>query len=336
MRRIFTQLLCLFLFIFAAPLYADSHYAERPDVQAFIKKMVKKYHFNNKELTALFNKVQPRAQVLHHLNKPLEKEYWSTYQRLFVSEWRIEHGLKFWNKYSDALKRAEKMYGVPASIIVATIGVETRYGERTGDYRVIDSLSSIAFSDSRRAPYFRQELEQFLLLSREQHIDPLKMMGSYAGAIGQPQFMPSSYRAYAVNFSNSGKIDLMHNEVDVIGSIANYYSKAGWKITEPVAIPANKLGDRYTFLTKKGKLSKSLTLAEVGNYGIIPSRPVPNVDENLKVNVVTLQSRFSKEYWLAFHNFGVIKRYNPNDLYAMAVYQLSAYITDLRNRTNHG
>lgn len=334
MRRIFTQLLLLFVIIFATKVEAETNYAKREDVQAFITHMVKKYHFNRQELNVLFSKVKERKQVIKHLNKPLEKEYWSTYQRLFVSEWRIEHGVKFWNKYEDALRRAEKTYGVPASIIVATIGVETRYGERTGEYRVMDSLTNIAFSDSRRAAYFRQELEELLLLSREQHIDPLKFMGSYAGAIGQPQFMPSSYRYYAVNFSHSGKIDLMHNEVDVIGSIANYYSKAGWKMGQPVTIPAKKIGDRYNYLQKKGKIPRTTTIGEISRYGIVPTRKVGN--EDLKVSVVPLENHYDTEYWLAFKNFGVIKRYNPNNLYAMAVYQLSAYITDLRERLNHG
>ena len=308
MRRFFAQLLFIITVVLTVPAYAAFNYADQPDVKAFIQKMVKKHHFNEKYLTKLFSQVKVRHQVIKHLNKPLEKESWHTYQMLFVNEWRIQHGVKFWNKYKDTLERAERIYGVPASIIVATIGVETKYGERIGDYRVIDSLTNIAFSDSRRAGFFRSELEQFLLLTKEQRLDPMKVMGSYAGAIGQPQFMPSSYRHYAVNFSNSGKIDLMNNEVDVIGSVANYYSKSGWIKNEPVAIPASIIGDRYRYLTKKGTLDRKNTIAQLSQYGIIPSKKTDY--DNLKVSVIELPSRYNREYWLGCHNFGVIKRYS--------------------------
>lgn len=310
--------------------YADASFTARSDVQEFIQKMVKKHGFKRDQLIALFDQVKVRPQVIKHVVKPLEKEPWKTYQMLFVNEWRIEHGVKFWDKYAAELKKAEQVYGVPASIIVATIGVETKYGQHTGEYRVIDSLSNLAFSSSSRAKFFRSELEEFLLLCHEQHLDPTKIMGSYAGAIGQPQFMPSSYRYYAVNFSNSGKTDLMHNEVDVIGSIANYYKMHGWRTNEPVAVPALIIGDRYNYLTRNNDISQPFTLDQLERYGIVPKYPVN--DDTLKVRVIALQSRYSKEYWIGFHNFAVIKRYNPSDLYAMAVYQLSAYIAASRER----
>lgn len=332
MLRLVLTLLVALGTAFFSPVYADTNFASRPDVQAFIEQMVKKHHFSKQELLRLFAQVKIRPQVMHHINKPLEKEPWHTYQMAFVNEWRIQHGVQFWNKYADTLKRAERTYGVPASIIVATIGIETKYGERTGEYRVMDSLSNIGFSDSPRAGFFRKELEQFLLLTREQHVDPLKIMGSYAGAIGQPQFMPSSYRYYAVNFSNSGTIDLMHNEVDVIGSIANYYSKHGWKDNQPVAVPALLIGNRFEYLMRNDKITQPATVAEFARYGVVPKYKIS--DDDLKARVIELQSRYSREYWLGFHNFGVIKRYNPSDLYAMAVYQLSVYIADLKNKTN--
>lgn len=313
--------------------YGDTSFTQRRDVKDFIEQMVKKYNFKSQELITLFNAVKIRPQVIRHLNKPLEKEAWRTYQMLFVNEWRIEHGVKFWDKYADALQAAEKTFGVPASIIVATIGVETKYGQKTGEYRVIDSLSNIAFSNSTRAPFFRKELEQFLLLSREQHLDPLKIMGSYAGAIGQPQFMPSSYRYYAVNFSKSGKIDLMHDEVDVIGSIANYYKKHGWTANGPVAVQAMIIGDRYRYLTRNDNTDQAYTVGELSRYGVIPKYKIS--DDKIKVKVIELPSHYNKEYWLGFRNFDVIKRYNSSDLYAMAVYQLSCYIKTLRERLNH-
>jgi membrane-bound lytic murein transglycosylase B len=237
--------------------------------------------------------------------------------------------VRFCGLYETALAKAEETYGVPASIIVATIGIETKYGQKTGDYRVIDSLSNIAFSNSQRAPFFRRELQEFLLLVREEHLDPLKVMGSYAGAIGQPQFMPSSYRHYAVNFSKSGKTDLMNDEIDVIGSIANFYSKHGWRKNEPVATEAMVLAGRYQFMMQKGELKRSLTLAELEKLGIVPKNKIEG--DHLKAKVIELQSYYSKEYWLGFPNFFVIRRYNVSDLYAMAVYQLSTYISTLKN-----
>lgn len=328
------RLLCVFIFIFtiSTTYAADANFLKRQDVQTFIQMMVKKHHFSRQYLENIFSTVKIRPQVMQHIKKPLEKETWSTYQKLFVSEWRIENGVKFWDKYAAALSKAERTFGVPASIIVATIGVETRYGERTGDFRVIDSLSNIAFSDSTRAKFFKSELEEFLLLSRDQHLNPLEVMGSYAGAIGQPQFMPSSYRYYAVNFSGSGKTDLVHNEVDVIGSVANYYKKHGWKTGEPVAVPAVAIGKRYDYLMSKNKITQPISMDELAKYGIIPRKSGDDFD--LKVKVIELQSKYSKEYWLGFHNFSVIKRYNPSDLYAMAVYQLSSRIASLRKKEN--
>lgn len=331
LRSCLQKLLALLLtcgFIHVA--YADEAFVNRSDVQDYIQQMVKKYNFDKQKLTDLLSQVKIRPQVMRSINKPLEKEPWRLYQMLFVNEWRITHGVEFWNKYQTALDQAEKVFGVPASIIVATIGIETRYGQRTGDHRVIDSLGNLAFSTSPRANFFRKELTEFLLLTREDNLDPLKIMGSYAGAIGQPQFMPSSYRYYAVNFSGSGKTDLMHNEVDVIGSIANYYRKHGWGTNQPVAVQALVMGDRYNYLTKYGRPNQSYTFADLSKYGIVPKIPVQH--EDLRVKLIELNNRYSTEYWLGFRNFDVIKRYNQSDLYAMAVYQLSYYIKTLRGK----
>jgi len=333
LRSSLGKMLLLLILLFSGAIhlaYADTAFVNRPDVQEYIQWMVKKYNFDKPQLTSLLNQVKIRPQVIRSINKPLEKEPWRLYQMLFVNEWRITHGVEFWNKYEAVLNQAEKVFGVPASIIVATIGVETRYGQRTGDYRVIDSLSNLAFSNSPRAGFFRKELTEFFLLTREDHLDPLKVMGSYAGAIGQPQFMPSSYRYYAVNFSGSGKTDLMNNEVDVIGSIANYYRKHGWGTNEPVAVQAIVMGDRYNYLTRYGHPNQSYNFSDLSKYGVIPKIPVQH--DELRVKIIQLNNRYSTEYWLGFRNFDVIKRYNQSDLYAMAVYQLSYYIKTLRNK----
>lgn len=334
MLRLAALFLTLWCALAANFAYAEVNFAERSDVKAFIDKMVTKHDFNKQHLIALFGRVKLRPQVIRHINKPLEREPWHTYQMLFVNEWRIKHGVEFWNKYADTLRRAEETFGVPAGIIVATIGIETKYGQNKGGYRVMDSLSNLGFSDSPRAAFFRKELEEFLLLTREEHLDPFAIMGSYAGAIGQPQFMPSSYRYYAVNFSKSGTTDLMNNEVDVIGSIANYYKKHGWKNNQPVVMEAFMNGNRYQYLKQHDKLPQAMTFAELAKYGIVPKHGIK--ENQLKVKVIELDDRYKKQYWLGFHNFYVIKRYNPSDLYAMAVYELSNYITALRKRLNNG
>jgi membrane-bound lytic murein transglycosylase B len=321
----------LFTLLTASSTYADADFANRPDVQSFINQMANKHHFDRAELITLFSTIRIRPRVLQSVRVPLEARPWSTYQLVFINESHIRQGVEFWNRNQDALDRAEKMYGVPASIIVATIGVETKYGKNKGEYPVIDALASIAFSDSPRAHYFRTELEEFLLLSREQNLNPATIRGSYAGAIGQPQFMPSSYRHFAVNFSGNNHIDLSNNEYDIIGSIANYYQKHGWKTNQPVAIPTMVQQSRYRFLLKNNP-SKLLTQDELEEYGLYPYSKIPN---RQKFKIIQLQGTHGSEYWVGLNNFEVIKRYNPSNLYAMAVYQLSYYITSLREKLNH-
>lgn len=326
LRQIKILIIALSIMLLAQSTFASEPFGNRPEVRTFIHYMAKKYKFKEHELIVLFNTVKIRPQVIRNVKAPLESNPWHRYQMLFVTEWRIREGVAFWNKYQDALDRAEKTYGVPASIIVATIGVETKYGQNTGSYRVIDALTNLAFSDSSRSKFFRQELEQFLLLSREKNLNPLKVMGSYAGAIGQPQFMPSSYRNYAVNFSGNGKIDLSHNEIDVIGSVANYYHKHGWKYNDPVALPAAVSGYRYYRLLSD---PQKLSVGHFSDIGVFPRGYAP---EDQKAKLIELKGYYRNEYWLGFHNFDVIKRYNTSTLYAMAVYQLSEYIAAVRGR----
>ncbi len=325
----------LILFLITACLQcnalADTHFANRPDVKLFIQQMVQQHHFKKASLIALFNTVKTKPAVIKKIKAPLEKEPWNIYQRLFVTEWRIRNGVNFWNHYQTALSNTEKKYGVPANIIVATIGIETKYGVHTGKFRTIDALSNIAFSHSKRAPFFRSELKEFLLLSREQQWDPQKVYGSYAGAIGQPQFMPSSYRRYAVSYHGNKKADLSHNELDIIASIANYYKLHGWKTNEPVAIPASIVSHKFQFFLGKNKDVKIISKSEVSHDGVTPDS---DVLKNNPHKIIALPTYLGKEYWFGFHNFDVIKRYNASDLYAMSVLQLSHYILTLREKLN--
>lgn len=328
MLRCLSILISLIISISAA--HADTDLAQRRDVREFINMMVTKHHFNRYQLTQLFRQVKFHEAVIKNINQPLEANPWTTYQRLFVNEWRIKHGVQFWRKHEAALEKAEKIYGVPPSIIVATLGVETKYGEHTGEYRVINALSSLGFSDSKRAPFFRKELAEFLLLTREQHLNPLNVTGSYAGAIGMPQFMPSSYRYYAASFTKTNSIDLNNNVDDVIASIANYYQQHGWISHQPVAVPANVNTTLFHKMPTIKYAKNGIPVKALNKYGITLKESVK--DTSLKAKVIALQSGNSTEYWVGFHNFDVIKQYNPNDLYAMAVYQLSDDIKDLQER----
>jgi membrane-bound lytic murein transglycosylase B len=302
MKQLLAFLICLFFLTAAnagAVVQMPPNFANNPDAKAFIQMMVKKYKFNQAELTALFSNVKMRPKIIQHVKAPLEQNPWYTYKRLYVTEERIANGVSFWKKYKNALSKAEKVYGVPANVIVATIGIESVYGQNIGRFSVLDALVNLSFGDTSRKDYFRKELEQFLLLTREQHLNPATVMGSYAGAIGQPQFMPSSYRYYAVNFSENKSVDLMHDEVDVIGSVANYYNKNGWKAHEPIAAPATKAAD-----------------------GIKPQAG----HSPYKSKLLKLKVKNGYDDWFIYHNFSVIKRYNHSDLYAMAVYQISYFI----------
>ncbi|MDR3491937.1 MAG: lytic murein transglycosylase B [Gammaproteobacteria bacterium] len=311
---------------------AETKFVDRPDVQAFIKKMVIKHGFHEGQLIALFDKVKIRPRVMQSIKAPLEQETWQTYRKVFITKSHIDGGVNFWKHHEKILARAEKKYGVPASIIVATIGVETKYGKNKGEYPVIDALTNIAFSGSPRQAYFRSELEEFLLLAREQHLNPLTIKGSYAGAIGQPQFMPSSYRYYAVNFSGKKKIDLSNNIDDIVGSIANYYQKHGWKTNGPVAVPTTLTHTKHSLSLNEKISQKKLYKHDLAHLGLHTSYYIPS---NLVVNAVELKNKNSYEYWIAFPNFQVIKRYNPSDLYAMAVYQLSYHIKSSRRKIHH-
>jgi len=329
----FLQLCTVFTFswLFFPFAYAQEevNFAKRPEVQSFIHQMVKKHKFKETELKKIFTAVKVRPTVIRSVKAPLEHRPWYIYQKLFITEWRITKGVEFWDKYKTALMTVEKKYGVPANIIVATIGIETKYGQHTGSYPVIDALTNIGFSQSPRANFFRSELEEFLLLTREKNLDPLKVLGSYAGAIGQPQFMPSSYRRYAVSYHGKTPIDLSHNELDVIASIANYYKQKGWITNNPITSPASLVKNQFQFLENKHKEITVIKKSMPAAYGVTNKT---EAQKNSPYKIIELQNFWTHEYWFTFHNFDVIKRYNNSDLYAMAVFQLSRYILDMREK----
>lgn len=301
---------------------ANAEGLNRPAVNRFIGEMASQPGFNRASLHALFAKVRFIPSVIAAISKPAEALPWYKYRRIFLTHQRIEGGVEFWSQHAAALQRAETRFGVPAEVIVAILGVETLYGRRTGHYRVMDALSTLAFNYPQRAGFFRSELRSFLLLTHQQGIDPLSVTGSYAGAMGLPQFIASSYLAYAIDFNGDGRKDLWRDPSDAIGSVANYLSKHGWERGQLVAVPARVDGHDYASLLKKG-LEPTTPLRKVEADGVTPKQPIKG---DPAVALLALESGSGNEYWIGLRNFYVITRYNRSPLYAMAVLQLAQAI----------
>lgn len=243
---------------------------------------------------------------------------WSRYKEIMVTESRIAAGKEFISSHKEDLKRAESIYGVPAEIIASIIGIETRYGRIKGNIRVIDSLSTLAFDYPRRSKFFKIQLEEFLLLSKEEQFNPEEIKGSIAGAMGYGQFMPDSYRDYAVDFDQDGVRDILNNPVDAIGSVANFLNKKGkWKPNTPIAIKAKVINQNESL---KSSFKPYMTTIELGKLGLEASETVPG---NLKFVPISLELGEGYEYWLGFDNYNSLSRYNRSKLYVMAVYELS-------------
>jgi len=307
--------------LLSAPALAD--YREHPEAQQFVADMVERHDFSAEELRAWLSEARKQDSILELIARPAERtRTWAEYRPIFLQPLRVERGVEFWNEHREALTRAERELGVPAEMIVAIIGVETNYGRNTGTHRVIDALSTLAFDYPPRSPFFRRELEQFFVLMREHEQNPLDFKGSYAGAMGYGQFMPSSYRHYAIDFDGDGFADIWNNPTDAIGSVANYFAEHGWQTGRPVAVRARaadelsaSLGEHWNKIDPPQQ-----SLAHWRERGLAPIFPLA---ETAKSQPLHLEGVHGDEYWLAFHNFYVITRYNRSHLYAMATYQLS-------------
>jgi membrane-bound lytic murein transglycosylase B len=295
---------------------------QRPDIQDFIADIAQKHRFSVEELRGWLSSAQLRDEIVTAITRPAEAKPWFEYRQIFLTPERINGGAAFMKENAKNLARAEAQFGVPKNIITAIIGVETRYGNHQGRYPVIDALSTLAFDYPPRAKFFRAELENYLLMSREERFDPLTLTGSYAGAMGQPQFMPSSFRAYAVDFSGDGKKDLWNNAADAIGSVGNYLAKHGWQRGAKVTMPARIKGSGYKDLVETG-LKTRYKLSEMKAKGVTPKYPLPATEEAI---LVELQQRSGPEYWIGLNNFYVITRYNRSNHYAMAVWRLAEEI----------
>jgi membrane-bound lytic murein transglycosylase B len=307
--------LCLFLIFKAAPA------ADLPGIPEFINEMIAKHQFKRDELVKVFQEAQYRQDVIDAINTPATLKPWLEYRAAFVNPKRISGGVKFWLKYADALTRAEKLYGVPQEIIIAIIGVETLYGHQAGNYRTLDALTTLSFDYPRRVDFFRSELEQYLLLVREQNFDMLTLKASYAGAMGIPQFMPSSYRKNAIDFDGDGKIDLMNDAEDAIGSVANYLRQYGWKPGELVGMPAKVIEGK-----RPNDVGAARSLSAWSDLGVTPQEKVA---DSLYAYLLDFTLPEGKEYWFGFNNFAVITTYNNSSYYAMSVYQLALELRKL-------
>ena len=307
----------------AAPCAAQT-YADRDEVRAFAAEMVERHGFRPGELERVLAGARYLDSVVT-LMTPLKtgERSWQTYRANFLNPRRVEAGAAFWRRHATTLDRAATAYGVPPEIVVAIIGVETEYGRNTGSFRVLDALATLAFDYPRRAEYFRSELEQFLLLARESRSDAASFRGSYAGAIGIPQFMPGSIRRYAVDFDGDGRLDLRASAADAIGSVANFLAQHGWLAGAVVAVPAEVTGERYRLLVDGG-VDPVYRAGELREANVVFDEAVGEETPSVLIELETPGTQ--SEYLVALQNFYVLTRYNRSSFYAAAVRELAAEV----------
>jgi membrane-bound lytic murein transglycosylase B len=320
MKRLLVALLFSVLPAVAAP--PAPSYAKRPEVKAFIRDMVQRHGFVERELVYLFSRVKREDPVLQFIRPPDRPPSWQDYRDLFLTEKRIAAGIEFRAAHRALLERAEREYGVGQEYVLAIIGVETFYGRNMGRYRVVDALSTLAFDYPPRAAYFRSELEQYLLLARDLGFDVFSVRGSYAGAIGIPQFMPGSQRRYAVDFDRDGSIDLRKNPADAIGSVANFLKQHGWQPGQAVMFPARPEGEAWRPYADGG-LEPRAPLADLRRAGVRFDAPAA-LDASPGALVELATPDKPSEYRVGLQNFYVLTRYNRSALYATAVAELAA------------
>jgi membrane-bound lytic murein transglycosylase B len=308
----------------AISLMASADYSQHPLAPAFVDEMVQQHGFTAAEINQWLSKAEKRQPILDSIARPAEKsKTWKEYRPIFVVPMRITNGVAFWKEHRVALARAEKEYGVPAEIIVAIIGVETNYGKNTGSWYVIDALTTLAFDYPPRAPFFRSELINYFILTREQKHNPLEFKGSYAGAMGYGQFMPSSYRNFAVDFDRDGFTDIWNNPTDAIGSVANYFNKHGWQTGKDVVVPAKLTKPRATLVSNEAFNKVVAPAMSVSDWKKIGVSPTAQVAKTAPVIAIEFDGVNGLEYWFGLQNFYTITRYNRSPMYAMAVYDLS-------------
>ena len=301
--------------------------AANPSLRALIDRLVQQDGFDRAQVERLLTDATYQQSIVDAITRPAEKIPWSRYRPIFLTEERINGGVAFWQQHADLLTRAERELGVPAAVITAIIGVETRYGANTGRYRALDALTTLTVAGLPRSAFFGQELRELFLLGREEHVDPFTITGSYAGALGLPQFIPSSYRAYAVDFDHDGRRDLLGSPADAIGSVANYLNRHGWTYGQSISAAATVTPAAASLAGTDP--TPRLMLADLRRQGVTDA-PDKTVPASAKAALIRLDGDQGDEYHLGFQNFYVITRYNHSPLYAMAVTQLAAAIGERR------
>lgn len=297
----------------------------REEVRTFIDRMVEDHAYDRDWLVAALEGAETQQKIIDAISRPAERTLnWESYRAIFLQPERIDAGVRFWRENAGEIQRISEETGVSEEILLGIIGVETYFGRITGNYRVIDALSTLAFSYPPRSKFFTRELEEFLLLVREEGIDASMPTGSYAGAMGRPQFMPSSYRAYAVDSTADGQRDIWNNWSDVFGSVANYFVAHGWQPGGEVASAAT-LGERFAGPVPRSERKTSTTVGALHEADVAFDTGMPN-EHGARLMAFELDD--GEEYWVGFHNFFVITRYNHSVMYALAVHQLGQDISD--------
>jgi membrane-bound lytic murein transglycosylase B len=314
----------LILVLFCLPCIA----AEHPGADAFVKRAASEYGLPENEVRALLGEAEYKQSIVDAISRPAEGKPWHQYRPIFLTDKRINEGIDFWLENRELIAAASKQFGVDEAIIVAIIGVETFYGRITGGYRTIDALVTLGFYypqnlSSDRSPFFSSELMHFIQLAAEEGLPAAEITGSYAGAMGMGQFMPSSYREYAVDFDQDGHRDLWRSTADVVGSVANYLHRHGWQLGQPVTHRAWASTDAAFGEISSRDFTPTLSVAQWKEKGFSSSNKLP---PELPAAVLKLVEENRNTYWLTFKNFYVITRYNRSPRYAMAVYELSREI----------
>lgn len=330
--------LLLLALLLAAPLSArhkavPPHPAfnlKRPEIAAFVTDVVARQNLKKKQVLALLRKGEPQPKIIEAITRPAEKVTpWWEYHDRFLTEERVSQGAEFYVEHREPLEKIAGMRGIPPEYLVAIMGVETKYGRFTGKYRVLDALMTLAFDYPPRSDYFRGELEQFLLLTSEEHLDPLKVTGSYAGAMGVPQFMPSSYRLFAVDGNGDSQRDLWNDWDDILASIANYFVEHGWEAGGPV-LAETRLDPEPRFQIDTRNLELNETVESLNSQGVMV---VSDQTGTTPAVLISAEQHDGPAYRVGFKNFYVITRYNRSARYAMAVHDLATAIKQRVNST---
>ena len=299
--------------------------ASADDRTIFINEMTTQYGFEADFVSEVIGNAETKQSIIDAMSRPAEKvKPWYEYRDIFITDQRINEGVDFWNLREETLQQASERTGVPMRMIAGIVGVETYYGRITGNYRVVDALSTLAFDYPPRAAFFRNELKEYFLLTREEQLSIEDTEGSYAGAMGPPQFIPSSYRAYAVDGDGDGRRDLLTNWDDILNSVGNYFKAHRWHNGEEVAMQAT-LPAGHPPLKSKNERKANKTLGELRGMGLLFESDLP---DSTPANLIVLEGRAGPEYWIGLHNFYVITRYNHSVMYGLATYQLGEALAE--------